>query len=50
MIGWNETASFPVLFTERLLLREFTMEDVPALFAIFSREDVNTWTETATMQ
>ena len=37
MIGWNETAGFPVLFTERLLLREFTMEDVPAVFAIFSR-------------
>ncbi len=50
MLGWNETAGFPVLLTERLLLREFTLEDVPAVFAIFSREDVNTWTETATMQ
>lgn len=50
MIGWNETASFPVLFTERLLLRAFTMEDIPAVFAIFNREDVNTWTETDTMR
>jgi len=50
MIGWNETASFPVLFTERLLLREFTMEDIPAVFMIFSREDVNIWTETDTMR
>ena len=50
MIGWNETASFPVLFAERLLLREFTMEDIPAVFTIFSREDVNIWTETDTMR
>ncbi len=50
MIGWNETAGFPVLLTERLLLREFSMEDIPAVFAIFSREDVNTWTETDTMR
>ncbi len=26
MIGWNETAGFPILLTERLLLREFTHE------------------------
>ncbi len=50
MIGWFETAGFPVLLTERLLLREFSMGDIPAVFAIFSREDVNTWTETDTMR
>ena len=50
MLGWNETACFPVLFTDRLLLREFTLEDIPAVFAIFNREDVNTWTETDTMR
>lgn len=50
MIGWNETECFPGLCTERLLLREFTMEDIPAVFAIFSREDVNQWTETDPMR
>jgi len=50
MIGWNETACFPVLFTERLLLRELSTEDIPAVFAICSREEVNTWTETDTMR
>lgn len=50
MIGRNETASFPVLLTERLLLCEFTMENIPAVFAIFSRENVNTWTETDPMR
>jgi len=49
MIGWNETVYFPVLCTERLLLREFTTEDIPGVFAIFSREIVNQWTETDTM-
>lgn len=50
MIGWNEREYFPILRTERLLLREFTIEDNPAVFAIFSRENVNQWTETETMQ
>jgi len=50
MIGWNETACFPILFTERLLLREFTITDIPAVFDIFGCEDVNTWTETNTMR
>lgn len=50
MIGWNETAYFPILRTERLLLREFTNEDIPAVFSIFSRGDVNQWTETNPMQ
>lgn len=40
-----DTYSFPQLTTQRLLLREFTLEDAPAVFDIFSREDVNTWTE-----
>ena len=41
---------FPVLTTDRLLLREFCLEDAPAVFDIFRREDVNEWLETPIMQ
>lgn len=41
--------TFPVLSTKRLLLREFNLSDVPAVFDIFSRSDVNEWTETDPM-
>lgn len=41
---------FPILTTERLLLREFTLDDVPVVFEIFQREDVNEWLETSPMQ
>ncbi|MBI4926387.1 MAG: GNAT family N-acetyltransferase [Anaerolineae bacterium] len=50
MNTWIPSASFPILCTQRLLLREFAVEDIPAVFGIFSREDVNTWTETDTMR
>ncbi|MBC8528382.1 GNAT family N-acetyltransferase [Christensenellaceae bacterium NSJ-44] len=33
----------PTLETERLILRKFTREDFPALFAIYSDEEVNTY-------
>jgi ribosomal-protein-alanine N-acetyltransferase len=41
---------FPLLITERLLLREFTLDDVLAVFDISRREDVSQWLETAPMQ
>jgi ribosomal-protein-alanine N-acetyltransferase len=40
---------FPTLTTERLLLREFSLSDVPAVFDILSRADVNEWMETDPM-
>jgi [ribosomal protein S5]-alanine N-acetyltransferase len=39
--------SFPVLTTRRLLLREFSVEDVPGVFEILHRPEVNRWLETA---
>lgn len=42
--------AFPALTTERLLLREFSLDDVPAVFEILSREDVNAWMETEPMK
>jgi ribosomal-protein-alanine N-acetyltransferase len=41
---------FPVLVTDRLLLREFSLEDAPAVYAIFSRQDVNQWLHTDLLQ
>jgi ribosomal-protein-alanine N-acetyltransferase len=41
---------FPALNTDRLLLREFSLDDVPTVFAIMSREDINAWLETDPMQ
>jgi len=41
---------FPVLATDRLLLREFNKDDIPAVFEMLSRADVNEWLETAPMQ
>ena len=41
---------FPVLTTQRLLLREFSPEDVPGVYEILSREDVNTYLETDTLK
>lgn len=37
----HELPTFPIMTTSRLLLREFNMDDVPAVFAILHREDVN---------
>lgn len=37
---------FPVLTTERLLLREFDLADVPAVFDILRLAEVNEWLET----
>ena len=42
--------AFPDLSTERLLLREFRLEDAPAVLAILGREDVNEWLETDTLR
>ena len=36
----NEKKAFPTLETERLLLRELTYEDIPAVFQHFSNEEV----------
>ena len=33
----------PALETERLVLRKFTEDDIPALFAIYSDREVNTF-------
>jgi len=43
-------SGFPVLQTERLILREFTEEDIPAVFEMLRREDINQWLETDTMK
>jgi ribosomal-protein-alanine N-acetyltransferase len=44
------TRAFPILTTRRLLLREFSLDDVPAVFDILRREAVNAWLETNPMQ
>ncbi|HSQ27156.1 MAG TPA: GNAT family N-acetyltransferase [Anaerolineales bacterium] len=36
---------FPILTSERLLLREFSLTDIPAVFDIFSRPEVVKWVE-----
>lgn len=41
---------FPVLETERLLLRAFSLADVGGVFEIFSRADVSAWLEFEPMQ
>ena len=41
---------FPTLTTDRLLLREFSVEDVPAVFEMLKRKDINVWLETDPMQ
>ncbi len=41
---------FPVLETERLLLREFCPADAEAVFEMFSRADMNAWLECEPMQ
>ena len=40
---------FPVLETERLLLREFQPGDAPAVFDIFSRDEVTRYNNLETM-
>lgn len=42
--------TFPALETERLLLREFGPADVPAVFDIFSRDEVTRYHNVATMK
>ena len=37
---------FPVLTTARLLMREFSLSDVPAVFEMLRRDDMNEWLET----
>jgi ribosomal-protein-alanine N-acetyltransferase len=41
---------FPTLTTDRLLLREFSLEDIPAVFEMLSRADINEWLETDPLQ
>jgi [ribosomal protein S5]-alanine N-acetyltransferase len=41
---------FPVLETERLLLREFYLTDVQAVFEMYTRADMNEWLEHEPMQ
>ncbi len=36
---------FPILVTERLILREFSEKDVPAIFEMYSRQDMNQYLE-----
>lgn len=43
-------ADFPILTTERLILREFRPDDAPAVFAIFSREVVTRYHNLERMQ
>jgi ribosomal-protein-alanine N-acetyltransferase len=42
--------SFPILETERLILREFRDEDAQAVFDIYSRDDVTLYLNSETMQ
>jgi ribosomal-protein-alanine N-acetyltransferase len=44
------SSPFPQLITERLLLREFTLSDVSAVFDILRRPEVNQWLETDPLQ
>lgn len=48
----NSPASrtFPVLTTQRLILREFSLDDAQAVFDILRRADVNEWLETEPLQ
>ena len=41
---------FPILTTDRLLMREFSVADIPAVFEMLSRADINEWLETDPMQ
>ena len=41
---------FPVLETNRLVLREFTSVDVRAVFEMFARQDMNKWLQHEPMQ
>lgn len=43
---FSQPPLFPVLTTQRLLLREINPNDAQAVFEIMRREDVNTWLET----
>jgi ribosomal-protein-alanine N-acetyltransferase len=38
--------AFPVLTTARLIMREFSLSDVPAVFEMLRRDDMNEWLET----
>lgn len=42
--------AFPILETERLLLREFSLNDVPAVFEMYQRADINEWLSHEPMQ
>ena len=46
----QSSRNFPVLTTDRLLMREFSVEDIPVVFEMLSRGDVNEWLETDPMQ
>ena len=41
---------FPTLETQRLLLREFNLRDVPAVFEMYARADINKWLPHEPMQ
>lgn len=45
-----ERRVFPTLETERLILREFSLADIPMVFDLFRRQDVNTWLDRDPMQ
>ena len=42
----DQPRSFPILHTNRLKLRDFTLQDAPAVFDELSRKEVNQWMET----
>jgi ribosomal-protein-alanine N-acetyltransferase len=46
----DHARAFPVLTTDRLLLREFSPDDVPAVFEMLRRPDINEWLETDPLQ
>ena len=45
----GSSSAFPVLETERLVLRQFRPSDAPAVFEIFARPDMNRWLEHESM-
>jgi ribosomal-protein-alanine N-acetyltransferase len=46
----DPTQVFPVLETERLTLRDFSLKDIPAVFEMYTRPDINKWLSHEPMQ
>jgi ribosomal-protein-alanine N-acetyltransferase len=46
----GQKRSFPILTTNRLLLREFSLEDIPTVFEMLRRDDINEWLESDPMK